>query len=157
MPNLKKYYGKGQTFPNCHAQHYPKKGWELVLMIAHIPKLGVSRTFVLLVKVMNFISLTTICITKHTKKVSLEFKALNKWMKKFYWRNGCCLWQKSEKEHGDGLPIHENMNVWFNHITTNTISLKPFRELWNGTKEKNMFVMQQLIKICSHLGPFYDM
>jgi hypothetical protein len=41
------------------------------------------------------------------------------------------------------------MNVWFNHITTNTIPLKPFRELWKRTKEKNMFVMQQLIKNCS--------
>jgi len=41
------------------------------------------------------------------------------------------------------------MNVRFNHITMDTISLKPFRELWKGTKEKNMYVMQQLIKICS--------
>jgi hypothetical protein len=47
-------------------------------MIAHVPKLELSHTFVLLVKVVNFMSLTTICITKHTKRMSLEFKALNK-------------------------------------------------------------------------------
>jgi len=78
MPNLKMYYAKGQTSPNFHAQHYPKKGWEFILMIARVPKLGVSHIFVFLVKVVNFISLTTICITKHTKRMSLEFKALNK-------------------------------------------------------------------------------